>query len=126
MRTITELSTEELRVVGDAVETVIDLRAYLPTDGMLIMLAGRFRDDIREELGVPPLKPAGRGSEPKQLDELGDDELDRLATAVSTLMGRFGPFMEDPALVTLLGDLHARLTMRVFERANAAEEAKAS
>jgi hypothetical protein len=125
VRTIAELSTDDLRVAGDAIETVIDLRAYLPTDGTLIMLAGRFRDDIREELGVPPLKPAGRGPERKHLDDLGDEELDRLATAVSTLVGRFRVFIDDPELATQLGDLNARLCIRLYARATA-EEARVS
>jgi hypothetical protein len=125
VRTIADLSTDELRVAGDAVETVIDLRAYLPTDGTLIMLAGRLRDDIREEPGVPPMKPAGRGPESKQLDDLGDEELDRLATAVTTLVSRFRSFIDDPELAKQLNDLHARLCIRLYARATA-EEAKAS
>jgi hypothetical protein len=130
MRTIAELSTDELRVAGDAVETVIDLRAYLPPDGTLIMLAGRFRDNIREELDVPPLEPAGRAPERKQLDLPGLDdlpavELDRLATAVTTLVGRFRSFIDDPELATQLSELHARLRARLLARATA-EEARAS
>jgi hypothetical protein len=125
VQTIAELSKDQLRVAGDAIESVIDLRAYLPTDGTLIMLAGRFRDDVREELGVPPLDPAGRGPERKQLDDLGDEQLDRLATAVTTLVGRFRPFIDDPELAKQLSDLHARLSVRLYARATA-EEAKAS
>ena len=125
MRTIAELSTDELRLAGDAIETVIDLRTYLPTDGTLIMLAERFRDDIRELLGVPVLKPADRGPERNQLDDLADEELDRMAEAVTALVGRFRPFIDDPELVRQLNDLNARLCLRLYARASA-EEAKAS
>ena len=125
VRTIAELSTDDLRVAGDTIETVIDLRAYLPTDRTLIMLAGRFRDDIREELGVPPLEPACRGLERKRLDDLSDEELDKLAKAVTALVGRFRVFIDDPELATQLGDLNARLCIRLYARATA-EEARVS
>ncbi len=126
MRTLAELSTDQLRVAGDAIEAVIDHRAYLPADGMLVMLAGRFRDDIREALEVKHLGRADRGTERKPLEELGYEELTRLAAAVSSLVGRFRPFMDDPELVRLLDDLHSRLALFSFERANTAREARAS
>jgi hypothetical protein len=125
VRTIAELSTDELRLAGDAIETVIDLRAYLPPDGTLIMLAERFRDDIRELLGVPVLKPANRDPERNQLNDLADEELDRMAEAVTALVGRFRPFIDDPELVKQLSDLHARVCVRLYARATA-EEVKAS
>jgi hypothetical protein len=123
---LTELSLDELRVAGDATETLIDLRAYLPPDGMLIMLAGRFRDDIREELRMKPLAHASRGSERKTLDDLTAQEATMLSKVVATLLDRFAPFMEDPELPKLLRELRQKLTVVVLERAHAAEEAKAS
>jgi hypothetical protein len=125
MRTIADLPKDDLRVAGDAIETVIEFRAYLPTDGMMIILAGRFRDDIREELGVPPLTPAGRGPERKLLDDMEDADLGRLLEAVLILNGRFTGYMDDPELPKCLADVLARVghvrTARIV-----ALEAKAS
>lgn len=123
---LTELSLDELRVAGDATETLIDLRTYLPPDGMLIMLAGRFRDDIREELRMKPLAHAVRGSERETLDDLTEQEAIMLSRVVAILLDRFAPFMEDPELPKLLRELQQKLAVVVSERANAAKEARAS
>jgi hypothetical protein len=48
---LTELPKADLRAAGDAIETLIEFRAYLPPAGPLVMLAGKFRDDIRDALG---------------------------------------------------------------------------
>ena len=118
MTQITELPTADLRAAGDAIETLIDLRAYLPPSGMLIMLAGKLRDDIRDMLRVRPL--AGqRGPEVKLLGDLEDTDLDRLDKAVGVLLGRFTRFMDDPEMQPLLTALQARLAVELFARAQA-------
>lgn len=119
MTQITELPTADLRDAGDAIETLIDLRAYLPPGGMLIMLAGKLRDDIRDMLEVRPLEPAERGSEVKPLGDLEDTDLDRLDKAVVVLLGRFTRFMDDPEMQPLLTALQARLAVELFARAQA-------
>jgi hypothetical protein len=123
MTTVKELSIDDLRVAGDAIETLIDLRTYLPADGKLVMLAGRFRDDIREELGVPPLERPDRSSESKRLDELEDEDLDKLAYAVGALVSEFRKVMDDPELVRRLGDLNAALRLLLFQREYARQAA---
>jgi hypothetical protein len=125
MPTLSDLPMDHLRAAGDAIETVLDFRACLPTDGMLIMLAGRWRDDIREELGVPPLNPASRGPERKRLDDLEDADLDRLFEAVLILNGRFTGYMDDPELLKCLADVLSRVGFARAARIVAAE-AKAS
>jgi hypothetical protein len=125
MPAITELSTAELRDAGDAVETLIAFRDYLPPGGMLLMLAGKWRDDIRELLGMPPLERVSRGAERESLKALADAELDRLAGAVILLTDAFTRYMDDPELPRHLTDL---LAVIVFERRArvGAEEAKVS
>jgi hypothetical protein len=117
MPSISQLSIADLRVAGDATETLIDFRAYLPTEGMLVMLAGRWRDDIREALGVRPVERAYRGSEVKPLDEMPDLEFDQLAKAVGVLVGRFMAAMEDPVLPKLLRELESSLDTQETKRA---------
>ena len=125
MRTIADLSKDQLRVAGDAIETVLEFRAYLSTDGMLIMLAGKFRDDIRELLGVPSLPRVSRATERKALGGMEAAELDRLFEAVLILNGGFTRYMDDPELPKCLADVLGRVG---FERAAriVAAEAKAS
>ena len=95
MPSLTELSTAQLRDAGDAVETLIDFRGYLLPGGMLLMLAGKFRDDIRELLGMPPLERVSRGQERKKYDSMKDAEVDRLGKAVAILNSVFAPYMDD-------------------------------
>jgi hypothetical protein len=125
MRTIADLSKDDLRVAGDAIETVIEFRAYLPTDGMLIMLAGKYRDDIRELLGMPLLEPVSHEPECKKLEALKGADLDRLFEAVLILNGRFTGYMDDPELPRCLADVLARVGYARAARIVAAE-AKAS
>ena len=103
MPSLTELSTAELRDAGDAAETLIEFAEYLPPGGMLLMLAGKFRDDIRELLRMPPLARVSRGLGRKTVDGLENAELGRLTKAVNTLLGHFEPHLQDPEMVRLLG-----------------------
>ena len=120
MPALSDLPLDHLRVAGDAIETVIEFRAYLPTDGMLIMLSGKFRDDIREELGVPP-NPASGGPERKRLEDLEDANLERLFGALVILDGRFTGYMDDPELPKCLADVLARAGYARAARIVAAE-----
>jgi hypothetical protein len=132
MSSLTELSTAELRDAGDAVETLIEFRDYLPLGGMLLMLAGRFRDAVRKELGVPSVPRVTRGPELKRLQQLKDDDLDALAYAVGDLVTRLRRVIEDAELGRLLDEVNAELLLLMVDRdkaaeaARAAEEAKAS
>jgi hypothetical protein len=96
---------------------LIRFRAYLPPDGTLVMLAGRFRDDIRDVLDMEPLQRAYRGQERDSLDELTSAELDTVAGAVGILLDRFTPFMDDPELSKLLRELRSSLDTQQVERA---------
>ena len=124
MRSLTELPTAELRDAGDATETLIEFRDYLPHGGMLLMLAGRFRDDIRELLGMPSLGRVTRSQERKKYDSMKDADLDRLGKAAAILNSRFAGYMDDPELARLIGNVLAEVA---FENAGRLvhEEAKA-
>lgn len=126
MRQLTDLPIADLRVAGDAAETLIDFRAHLPPEGMLVMLAGKFRDDIRDALGMKRLEPAYRGTEVRPLGGLTGAALDRLAKAAGILLGRFTPFIDDPELITLLSGLHEMLCVQTAQRAQLREEVSAS
>ena len=106
-----DLPITDLRLAGDTIETVIDLRAYLPPDEKLVMFAGTFRDDIRELLGVPELAAAKRGADVKPLDEMSDEDFGNLFAAVAILLGQFTKWMDDPELVILLKALNDLLTI---------------
>jgi len=105
MPSLTALSLDELRCAGDAAETLIEFRDYLPTDGMLLMLAGRWRDDIRELLGVPPSERVSRGPERKKPEDMQDADLERLFASVILLVDGLKGYMDDPELPRHLSDL---------------------
>jgi hypothetical protein len=70
---------------------------------MLVMLAGRYRDDIREALETEELPPAFQGREHRPLDELTSVELGSLSGAVVILLrDRFIGCMGDPAFAPML------------------------
>jgi hypothetical protein len=125
MPAITQLSTDSLREAGDAIETVIEFRDYLPQGGMLLMLAGKWRDDIRELLGMTTLDRVSRRPDRQKLDGLEDGDLDRLAGAVILLVGAFKCHMDDPELPRQLTDVLGMITLERRARAGT-EEARAS
>jgi hypothetical protein len=126
MRSMTELPTDALQVARDAAETLIRFRAYLPPGGWLVLLAGKFRDDIRDVLEMETLPPAYRGREHKSPDELTSAELDTVAGAVDILLDRFTPFIDDPELGRLLRELRGLLDAQKAERAQIQAEIGAS
>lgn len=103
-------------MAGDAIETLIEFRAYLPPEEVQATVCGRFRDDIRELLGLPVPERAVRGDEEKLLPELDDEGFNRLLHAVGTLVGRFTPFMDDPELVIALNAFHILLRVEATRR----------
>lgn len=125
MPSLTELPTDNLRIAGDAIETVIEFRDYLPPGGMLVMLAGRWRDDIRELLSVPPLDRVSCGPDRKKLSAMEDADLYRLAEAVILLVGAFTGSMDDPELPRQLNDLLSTIVLARNARAGV-EDARAS
>jgi len=108
---ITDLPLDDRRIAGDAIETVIDSRDYLPKDSTLLMVATRFGDDIREALELPALERTGRGPQLRPLHEMGLADLDRLDKAVETLLGRFTRYMDDPDLIAGLTDLCEKVSV---------------
>jgi hypothetical protein len=121
MCSLTELQPDALKIAHDAADTLIQHKAFLPPGGLLVMLLGRFRDDIREVLGngtdadgeLPK-----RGREHRSLDELTSVELDTAHGAVMILLqDRFTAAMDDPALPKLLDEFHDKLTDQKTERA---------
>jgi hypothetical protein len=111
-----DLPITDLRLVGDTIETVIDLRAYLPPDKDLVIFAGSFRDDIRELLGMPELAAVRRGIEVEPLSEMSDEDFGKLLAAVAVLLDQFTKWMDDPELVVLLKALHDLLTVEEARR----------
>jgi hypothetical protein len=116
MPSLTGLSTGELRDVGDAAETLIDLSDYLPPGDALVSRAGKLRDSIRELLEMPPLEHVSRGGERKMLATMEDADLDRLVKAVNTLLGRFKGYTEEAELDGLLDTVLSALGFELVSR----------
>jgi hypothetical protein len=121
MRSLNELQPDALKIAHEAADTLIQHRAYLPPGGLLVMLLGRFRDDIREVLGNGTEADGElprRGREHRSLDELTSVELDTVWGAADILrQARFTEVMDDPALPKLLDEFHDKLTDQKTERA---------
>lgn len=105
MPSLKELSTDELRVAGDAIETMIDFRDYLPPGGMLLAEMGKHRDDIRDLLEMTPLERVSRDPCRKTYDGLEDADLGRLSEAVFILIRKFPGHMESPESIRRLVDV---------------------
>jgi hypothetical protein len=108
MQTIAEASAPnvqyiaDLREAGDAIESLIDFRAFMPPDSLLVVFASRFRDDIREQLGMPSL---ARGMA-DCLGDMSDGDYARLVKGVELLLlDRYKAWMDDPVLPALLSEL---------------------
>jgi hypothetical protein len=119
MPPLTELSLQDLRDAGAAIETLIEFRDYLPPGEQLLTLARRKRTDIRELLGMPPAPHSGRGHERKPLAELKDADLIRLGDAAAALYCRFADYMDDPDSVRhlrrVLGEATVESSARVAD-----------
>jgi hypothetical protein len=122
MGSLTELPEDELKEALDALDTLMKFKRCLPRPvpgrGLLVMLVSRFRDDVREALGMEPERYSGRGEEIDSLDELTSAELDSLAGAVATLLEeRFANLMDDPELPRKLREFDSGLAAQKQERA---------
>jgi hypothetical protein len=115
MASLTDLSLGELRQMGDAVETLIEFRDYLPRGGMLLMLAGKFRDHIRELLGMPSLGRLSRGPERKALTGLADADLVRLSKALVVLCPECASYVDDPEMNRLLAEAFDEVTVTIAD-----------
>jgi hypothetical protein len=60
MRSLSEMPPDALQVAHDAAGALLKFRAYLPPGALLVMIVGRFRGDIRDELGMEPEPQLGQ------------------------------------------------------------------
>lgn len=109
---------------GDAVETLIEFRDYLPPGDTLLDLALRFGDEIRELLGMPVLPRVSRGPERKPLDGLEDTDLGRLSRALVILSPEFADYLTSPEMISHLTAVFREVCVVVARRMT--EGAKAS
>jgi hypothetical protein len=117
MRSITDQAEDDLKVAHDAAERMMMLKDYLPDRGLLLMLTTKFRDDLREILGMETLPLPRRPAVQLSLDALTSTELDSLWGAVVILLQpRFTSIMDDPALPRLLEQLQELLGVQRAER----------
>jgi hypothetical protein len=117
MRSLNELPEDALKVALEAAETLVTFNAYLPPGGLLFLLLGRWRDDIREALGMELEELPRRAREHKPLDELTSVELGSVSGAVMILLqARFTWAMDDPALPRLLREYEGMLAKQQTER----------
>jgi hypothetical protein len=116
MHSLADLDSDALDLARYSAETLVRFKGYLSPGGLLLMLIGRFRDDVLDVLGAEPEPPPKRGPERCSLDELTSTELDTLSAAAGFLADRFTDFMDDPALPRLLGEFRDALNVQKEER----------
>jgi hypothetical protein len=117
MHTLNELDRDRLTLARQCAGTLMTFKAYLPPGGLLLMLIGKFRDDVLDVLGLDRGPLPKRGTERHSLDELTSAELDTVAGSTGILLDQFTPYMDDPALPRLLRDYQADLNTQKAERA---------
>src|SRR5450756_2372376 len=66
--------------------TLIAFKAYLPPDGTLLMLIGKFRDDVLDVMDADRDPIPKRGTERHPLDELTSIELDTISGSAGILL----------------------------------------
>jgi hypothetical protein len=113
-----KLDADALKVALDASDALMQHKGFMPRGGLLLMLVSRFRDDVRECLGMEAERYPGRGHVFSSLDELTSTELDTVAGAVMILLqDRFTRAMDDPELPKQLVEFQDKLTDQKTERA---------
>lgn len=118
MRSLEDLDTDTLKVALNAADTLMEHKAYMPPGGLLVMLLGRFRDDVREALGMETEDIPRRGKKHRSLDEMTSAELDAVWGALMILLqDRFTGHMDDPDLPKLLRAFQGELADQKAERA---------
>lgn len=114
---LTTLDTDALNVALSAADTMMSLKQFLPSTGLLVMLLSRFRDDIRDALEMESERFPGRGKVFRPLDEMTTAELGSAWGAVIILLqDRFTDLMDDPELPRLLEGFQGDLTTQRTER----------
>jgi hypothetical protein len=117
MRSLTELPKDQLTTARTAADAVMRLKAYLPPGGLLLMLLGRWRDEVGDALGIKRGDMPTRGKERRSLDELTSVELDTLSGAVGILAEvRLTATMDDPELPKQLREFGKALDDQKTER----------
>jgi hypothetical protein len=111
-----ELDGDALGIALYCIDSVLRFRSYTP-GSMLVMLLGKFRDDLRDAHGNHTLLPAQRGSQHLPIGELDLSDLDTACDSAGTLLDQFEPFMDDPELPELLRDLGDILNAEKADRA---------
>jgi len=125
MRSLKDLDTDTdaLKVALDASDSLMKHKASLPPGGLLVMLLGRWRDEVSDALGMKRGALPTRGRERRSLDELTSVELGTVSGAVAILLQpRFTAVMDDPELPKQLREFDGKLSTQKTER----EELKAS
>lgn len=114
---LTSLGADALKVALEAADALMSLKQFMPRGGLLLMMVSRFRDDVREALGMEPERYPGRGKVFRSLDELTTSELDAAWGAVKILLqGRFTAVMDDPELPRHLRGFRGELSEQKTER----------
>jgi hypothetical protein len=118
MKDAAELDPDALKVALNAVDSLLSFRAYAP-GGLFVILLGKFRDDLRDDLGMDTEQPAQRGSLRLALDKLDSIEIGTVGGAVLILrQPRFTRIMDDPMLPQMLEAFEEDVNQEKFERAN--------
>jgi len=128
MHSLNELDQDKLKLARQCAGTLITFKAYLPPDGTLLMLIGKFRDDVLDVMDADRDPIPKRGTERHPLDELTSIELDTISGSAGILLDSLIFYMDDPALPRLLRKYQADLNAQKAERAQirAQIDAKAS
>jgi hypothetical protein len=129
-RSPTELDQDAFDLMMHSVDIIMRYRAYTPGGGLLVMLLGKFRDDVWESRHKTQLPRIGRGTQHLPLAELDLSQMDALIDSATILLDRFGSFMDDPELPELLTDFRDALktekTGQTPPREESEQNAKAS
>jgi hypothetical protein len=124
-----ELDPDAIVVALNAVDTLVKFRAYM-ADGLFVILLGKFRDDLRDDLGLDIQRPLRHKTLRLSLDGLDSIEIGTLGGAVMILrQPRFTRIMDDPILPRMLEafeedvsqEKHERTTGQAKTRADAKE-----
>ena len=113
MRSAAHLDPDALLVALESAETLLKFRDFMPPGGLLVVVLGKFRDDLRDALEMEAVEHALRGHHSRALDELDTFGLCAMAGAIMILrQPRFTRVMDDPALPEKLEEMEAELTTR--------------
>jgi hypothetical protein len=122
MHALTELDPDKLNLARLSAGKLMTFKEYFPSGGLLLLLIGKFHDDVLDVLEVERGPLPKRAPERHPLDELTSVELDTVAGATSALLDTFTPYMDDPALSRLLRQYQADLNAQKAERAQISTE----